>query len=187
MCLINDQILKRMFQLRYAAPVKCAFYHARLIYEIFSTFRTLAPFSLSCDSLCIWIQKNIFFIKKLSLRLIIRSVKLIGILKLFDFQSKYQNGICVTDLVIIRNTDFCIWFRRHRTEQKKCTTRCSVRTYGKTDTFRRLVRTIHSEKAGSDIKSSDMVKRIQTFSEVLAGSRHHILRLRFCGLVICKK
>ena len=149
-----------MIELTMTAPVKRASYDTRLVHEIFAALRPLSPLTLSCDSLCVRIEKNIIFVKKLAFFRFIRSVDLIGILKFFNFQSIYQNRIRIADAVVLRNRNSCIRFVRLRMEQKQRTAGRSVGADRKTDTSRNHIRSVHSKKARPHIKATNILQRL---------------------------
>ena len=160
MGLIDDKILKRMLQLLDVAPVKIVFYHAGLIDKVVAALRPVPPFALSRNGSCIGVQNDVIRVKDLALGRIIRSVKLVRVFKLLDLKPKYKNRIGISNPVRIRNTDSGIRFRCHGFKQQQCTAVRAMGIDGKAHIIAGLIRSVHSEKARSDIIAVDVIQRI---------------------------
>ena len=111
MHLIDDQVFQRRLQLPDLSPVEVILHNPGMVFKVLAVLRPLSPVALACHGFRIRIQKYLVLVEKLPLCSVIRPVQLKRVFKLLDFNSEYKYGVCVPDMIGVREFQPCIGLR----------------------------------------------------------------------------
>ena len=151
MKLVNNKVTEFFFGLRHIAPVKGIFYNTGVVGWI--PVSTPGPLAGNC--LCIWIQKNIFFVKKQSLFRIPGAVYAVGVFKVPDIQTVDDHGIYVADFISLRKGKNSKRFFLFTVEKKKLTGCSATGVYGKVHAVLKRSSSVQIKHSRTDRKSGD--------------------------------
>ena len=155
MHLIDHQILHGDLRKGLRAPVEVVLDHPGLIKHVF--FLRHPPDALAGDCLCVNVQKDVLFIEKKALFLVIGAVQPVCIFKILDIQAEYNHGIYVADAVVLRKGDGRIGRVFCPVEQEKLTGNGSGGVDGEIDPAGDRHGPVELIESGPDLEAGDLV------------------------------